>query len=228
MVVPVSAFAFVGLPTLAQSTPASPVNDTSSVRPAVVGMRGRAIVGKLFHVFTFTSGVPEAFGVPTAKPSHCVTFPLTTPLVKSSCPVPVPLDSNTLAPISRAVCAVPLPVGPTFTALASARPAASTTSVRPGVAGTSGRATVARLFHSFAFTSGVPAVPGASQAVPRSCDTFAAAYCTSSVGAMIRLFVVSANVNVLRPAEVNILFGQSKRYQPPSRSLIPPAVLSLG
>ena len=39
------------------------------------------------------------------------------------------------AMMSPAVCAVPAPVGPTLTALASARPAASTTKVRAAVAG---------------------------------------------------------------------------------------------
>ena len=43
--------------------------------------------------------------------------------------------AGTAPPMSRAVWAVPLPVGPTFTALASASPLASTTSVRPAVAG---------------------------------------------------------------------------------------------
>ncbi len=82
-----------------------------------------------------TFGTPVTLTAGMVPPSHCVALALTTPEVKSSCPVPVPLDSSTLAPRSRAVCAVPLPVGPTLTVLASARPLASTTRVRPAVAG---------------------------------------------------------------------------------------------
>jgi hypothetical protein len=41
----VSASVVVGLPTFAPSTPASPVADTSRVRPAVVGASGKAAVG---------------------------------------------------------------------------------------------------------------------------------------------------------------------------------------
>jgi hypothetical protein len=99
----------------------------TSITPAVAGVE--KIVPSRY--FASTRGTPVTFTAGMVPPSHWVAFALTTPDVKSSCPVPVPVDSSTLVPMSLAVCAVPAPVGPSFTVFASTSPAASVTMVRP-------------------------------------------------------------------------------------------------
>ncbi len=66
--------------------------------------------------------------VGAAMSAHVIA---TYPDASLSCPVPVPFDRSTDRPMSRAVWAVPAPVGPTLTVLASTNPAASVTIVRP-------------------------------------------------------------------------------------------------